>query len=172
MTDCTSGSFSPIAIRVYSPSVNLHTYSYPIMRQIHDWVQLCSLRSTKDWVPPLGRQSDCRHHPKWEERSVGGAWGSFKIPPPSGCHLCLRPTPPRPFLMKLDCLFCSAGPLILSTGALYNSLMLIVTNKSNPRPSTQTPLTPASSSVRQLTPRPDGCLKRLGSLPGSTGAAM
>lgn len=65
------------------------------------------------------------------ERSVGGAWDSFKTSPPSdGCHLCLTPTPPRPFLMKPDFLFCSASPLISSTGALYNGLMLIVANKS------------------------------------------
>lgn len=120
-----------------STSVNLHTYSYPIMRQIHDQVQLCSLYAAQktEFLRWGGGEAAgltlCIHHPNWRERSVGGARGSFKISLPyDGCHLCLPPTPPRPLLMKLDCLFCSAGPLILSTRALYNSLMLIVANKS------------------------------------------
>lgn len=51
-----------------------------------------------------------------------------------GCRLCLPPPPTRPFLMKLDFLSCSVIPPILSTGVLYNSLMVIVTNKSSPPP--------------------------------------
>ncbi len=101
------------------------------------WVQLCSLCAPQktECLHRGGRQAagltHCKHHPNWGERSVGGARGSFKISLPSDeCHLCLPRTPPRPFLMKPDCLLCSASPLILSTGALYNSLMLIVANKS------------------------------------------
>lgn len=88
----------------------------------------------KNRVPPRGRQrglTPCSHRPNWRGTSVWGAWDSFKISLPSdGCHLCLPPTPPRPFLIKPDYLFYSASPLILSTGALYYSLMLIVANKS------------------------------------------
>lgn len=53
MKHCTSGSFSPIAITLYGPSVNLHTYSYPIVKQIRDCVQLCSLHSGEDGVHTL-----------------------------------------------------------------------------------------------------------------------
>lgn len=40
----------------------------------------------------------------------------------------------KALLMKLDCLSCSVIPPILSTGVLYNSLMVIVTNNPPPPP--------------------------------------
>lgn len=78
-----------------------------------------------------------------------------------GCSLCLPPSPTRPFLMKLDCLSCSVIPPILSTGVLYNSLMVIVTNKSPPLP--------ASYPIFHLTPWPD---RQFGSQPGCTEACV
>lgn len=107
---------------------------------IHIHIKSWDLQSAKhkDCILPMVRQRAFRHHLKWDGRSVGGAWGSFKIPPPPGCHLCLPPTPPRPLLMKLDCCSAQQALWLLSTGALYNSLMLIVTNKSTSTP-TPTP---------------------------------
>lgn len=85
----------------------------------------------------------------------------------SGCHLCLPSTPPRPILMKPDCLFCSISPLISSAGAWYKSLMVTVTNKS-----ATSPTFTALSSGRRHSPSPDGWVKHLGSEPGSTDVAM
>lgn len=90
-----------------STSVNLHTYSYPIMRQIHDRVQLCSLGAAQKAEFLQRGGGGCRPH-ALSTLSVGGLIED--ILPRDGCHLCLPPTPPRPFLMKPDCLFCSASP--------------------------------------------------------------
>lgn len=54
--------------------------------------------------------------------------------------------------MKPDCLLCTASSLILSTGALYNSLMLIVTNKSSLPPSPSPP--PTRSAISHPVPGP------------------
>lgn len=53
--------------------------------------------------------------------------------------------------MKPDCLLCTASSLILSTGALYNSLMLIVTNKSSLPPP---PPPPTRSAISHPVPGP------------------
>lgn len=107
------------------------------MRQIHNWVKLCSLCVTKKTAWSSSIRKEERHNSQLPAVTTRSEVGELELETHLGYPCLLTGVTfvslrhhQGPFLMKPDYLFCSASPLILSTGALYNSLMLIVANKS------------------------------------------